>query len=213
MPAAPVARVRQATGYEPTCVRIANPPAWRLILQMRASCQQLVCSIALTYTGLLRELNPGPLAPEARIMPLDQAAAGRLIFPNYYKPSATIACGHHGICNPALLRGKLHTCAQARGRGATPSWPRGGASRKDAHKLCCRRFASIAIAAAPKLGMLCESKFAAWPVRRICRKPGVDWVALRCRVWRDATNLDNAYVMLLCNIGLLRELNPGPLAP
>ena len=24
--------------------------------------------------GLLRELNPGPLAPEARIMPLDQAA-------------------------------------------------------------------------------------------------------------------------------------------
>ena len=25
-------------------------------------------------TGLLRELNPGPLAPEARIIPLDQAA-------------------------------------------------------------------------------------------------------------------------------------------
>ena len=25
--------------------------------------------------GLLRELNPGPLAPEARIMPLDQAAS------------------------------------------------------------------------------------------------------------------------------------------
>ena len=24
--------------------------------------------------GLLRELNPGPLAPEARITPLDQAA-------------------------------------------------------------------------------------------------------------------------------------------
>ena len=24
--------------------------------------------------GLLREVNPGPLAPEARIMPLDQAA-------------------------------------------------------------------------------------------------------------------------------------------
>ena len=24
--------------------------------------------------GLLRELNPGPLAPEARIIPLDQAA-------------------------------------------------------------------------------------------------------------------------------------------
>ena len=26
--------------------------------------------------GLLWELNPGPLAPEARIMPLDQAADG-----------------------------------------------------------------------------------------------------------------------------------------
>ena len=28
--------------------------------------------------GLLRELNPGPLAPEARIMPLDQAANVRM---------------------------------------------------------------------------------------------------------------------------------------
>ena len=28
-----------------------------------------------TRQGLLRELNPGPLAPEARIMPLDQAAS------------------------------------------------------------------------------------------------------------------------------------------
>ena len=27
--------------------------------------------------GLLRELNPGPLAPEARIIPLDQAASCR----------------------------------------------------------------------------------------------------------------------------------------
>ena len=30
--------------------------------------------IALTQKGLLRELNPGPLAPAARIIPLDQAA-------------------------------------------------------------------------------------------------------------------------------------------
>ena len=30
--------------------------------------------IALAQKGLLRELNPGPLAPEARIIPLDQAA-------------------------------------------------------------------------------------------------------------------------------------------
>ena len=29
----------------------------------------------LCNNGLLRELNPGPLAPEARIMPLDQAAS------------------------------------------------------------------------------------------------------------------------------------------
>ena len=31
-------------------------------------------SAAPTAQGLLRELSPGPLAPEARIMPLDQAA-------------------------------------------------------------------------------------------------------------------------------------------
>ena len=30
--------------------------------------------VMLVCKGLLRELNPGPLAPEARIMPLDQAA-------------------------------------------------------------------------------------------------------------------------------------------
>ena len=30
---------------------------------------------AMQAKGLLRELNPGPLAPEARIMPLDQAAS------------------------------------------------------------------------------------------------------------------------------------------
>ena len=30
--------------------------------------------ILLLAEGLLRELNPGPLAPEARIIPLDQAA-------------------------------------------------------------------------------------------------------------------------------------------
>ena len=30
----------------------------------------------VSINGLLRESNPGPLAPEARIMPLDQAADG-----------------------------------------------------------------------------------------------------------------------------------------
>ena len=35
-------------------------------------------SLRLDLNGLLRELNPGPLAPEARIMPLDQAASVHL---------------------------------------------------------------------------------------------------------------------------------------
>ena len=47
----------------------------------KATMQQLqqdidtVCPTPLRAAGgLLRELSPGPLAPEARIMPLDQAA-------------------------------------------------------------------------------------------------------------------------------------------
>ena len=49
------------------------------------------CTHASTYTiaiiqGLLRELNPGPLAPEARIIPLDQAASWR-------ESVAIICCG------------------------------------------------------------------------------------------------------------------------
>ena len=36
----------------------------------------MLCVCALHACGLLRELNPGPLAPEARIMPQDQAANG-----------------------------------------------------------------------------------------------------------------------------------------
>ena len=32
----------------------------------------------MLYDGLLRELNPGPLAPGARIIPLDQAAVATL---------------------------------------------------------------------------------------------------------------------------------------
>ena len=30
--------------------------------------------LCMSYKGLFWELNPGPLAPEARIMPLDQTA-------------------------------------------------------------------------------------------------------------------------------------------
>ena len=37
--------------------------------------QECICAChAWKRKGLLRELNPGPLAPEARIIPLDQAA-------------------------------------------------------------------------------------------------------------------------------------------
>ena len=33
--------------------------------------------------GLFRELKPGPLAPEARIMPLDQTALYSILFENW----------------------------------------------------------------------------------------------------------------------------------
>ena len=36
--------------------------------------------IAVAEKGLLRELNPGPLTPEARIIPLDQAANETQVF-------------------------------------------------------------------------------------------------------------------------------------
>ena len=41
-------------------------------------CTGIAASSALRK-GLLRELNPGPLAPEARIIPLDQAAGGETL--------------------------------------------------------------------------------------------------------------------------------------
>ncbi len=45
-----------------------------------------------TNKGLLRELNPGPLAPEARIMPLDQAAM----------------CGQHKLHMAGVVPHKMH---------------------------------------------------------------------------------------------------------
>ena len=48
--------------------RGVHPSGW--ILRTHNPDQQKRCR-----RGLLRELNPGPLAPEARIMPLDQAAS------------------------------------------------------------------------------------------------------------------------------------------
>ena len=40
----------------------------------RAASEYFPFALRVLGDGLLRELNPGPLAPEARIMPLDQAA-------------------------------------------------------------------------------------------------------------------------------------------
>ena len=48
-----------------------NPHCW--LYPADVANQEMSFSIEFT-NGLLRELNPGPLAPEARIMPLDQAA-------------------------------------------------------------------------------------------------------------------------------------------
>ena len=48
------------------------------------------------HAGLFRELNPGPLAPEAKIIPLDQTA----------RCTASICSGAHG---------KLHVHVQAQG--------------------------------------------------------------------------------------------------
>ena len=36
-----------------------------------------VCLICYKISGLVRDLNPGPRAPEARIIPLDQRAGAR----------------------------------------------------------------------------------------------------------------------------------------
>ena len=47
----------------------------------------IACSAKVAGKGLLWELSPGPLAPEARIIPLDQAADGQpfaIAFPPIY---------------------------------------------------------------------------------------------------------------------------------
>ena len=47
----------------------------RLSSQPTGACACHAANQMGVQEGLLRELNPGPLAPEARIMPLDQAAS------------------------------------------------------------------------------------------------------------------------------------------
>ena len=74
--------------------------------------------------GLLRELNPGPLAPEARIMPLDQAAScismvanrGQELLRTLAKVSSTTV--HN--CN----RFKVSVITKLRGRELNPGLPR-----------------------------------------------------------------------------------------
>ena len=54
----------------------AAPSTCNFQCTMYSSNDKHLCSTIYLQNanGLLRELNPGPLAPEARIMPLDQAA-------------------------------------------------------------------------------------------------------------------------------------------
>ena len=59
--------------------------------------------------GLLRELNPGPLAPEARIIPLDQAAGD-------HQRAATLA-------GTAVLRRKATAIRNNRSRAAKNKSP------------------------------------------------------------------------------------------
>ena len=42
-------------------------------------------AVAQSLYGLLRKLNPGPLGPKPRIIPLDQAANARCVFLLYYR--------------------------------------------------------------------------------------------------------------------------------
>ena len=46
-----------------------------VLLSSAVGCASSLCRLLRHPQGLLRELSPGRLAPEARIMPLDQAAS------------------------------------------------------------------------------------------------------------------------------------------
>ena len=73
-------------------------------------------SVAICGQGLLRELNPGPLAPEARIMPLDQAASGGCLAALHIEESKQ---GSRVVASlgPPLVLGSLNS-------GAAGSWAR-----------------------------------------------------------------------------------------
>ena len=70
-------RMRKALGSNPSvsiCYSLnAFGEAWHHLFV--PSQHESFVMVHIGKIGLLRELNPGPLAPEARIMPLDQAAS------------------------------------------------------------------------------------------------------------------------------------------
>ena len=73
--------------------------------------------------GLLRELNPGPLAPEARIIPLDQAASWgtRIASGRGHKRTTPQGrCGAHTFpCGPVLGSTRQHTHTHTHGNIST----------------------------------------------------------------------------------------------
>ena len=59
-------------GGHSQCFNCLTTSFWALIL--RKGCHLYKAKARCTPYGLVRDLNPGPLAPKARIIPLDQRA-------------------------------------------------------------------------------------------------------------------------------------------
>ena len=79
-------------------------------------------------TGLLRELNPGPLAPEARIMPLDQAAACRSGLNTSANETASARLHAFLFCGVFFARGlrsRLRSLLLSARLRCAPSWMTG----------------------------------------------------------------------------------------
>ena len=62
------------------CGLVAIAPAWHAVVAARRGTRSLQKESQEEWKGLFWELNPGPLAPEARIMPLDQTAMSHYPF-------------------------------------------------------------------------------------------------------------------------------------
>ena len=92
--------------------------------------------------GLLRELNPGPLAPEARIIPLDQAASTILAI--VMGPRDTLLHLDQVVAPTQKTRATEQNRQPAvplRGSGVKYSWQSTDSSRQSAH-LPTRNWAS-----------------------------------------------------------------------